>query len=73
MRKYMTDSDINDFKRFTEETLMNKYHMTEIEAHRAIRDSYLPQALKRDPGYVDHDTVEEWADFIYGEIKKNKI
>ena len=47
--------------------------MTEIEAHRAVRGSYLSQTLKRDPGYVDHDTVEEWADFIYGEIKKNRI
>ena len=69
----MNDSDINDFKRFVGESLMKKYHMTEIEARRAVRDSYLSQALKRDPGYVDHDTVEEWADFIYGEIKKIKF
>ena len=44
------------------------HNMTEVEAHRAVRDSYLSSALQRDKDYVEHDTVEEWADFIYDEV-----
>lgn len=64
----MKNSEIKEFKKYVCETLMKKYHMTEVEAHRAVRDSYLSLALERDNGYVEHDTVEEWADFIYEEI-----
>lgn len=69
----MTNAEIKEFKRFVRETLMKKYHMTEIEAQRAVRDSYLSKALKRDSGYVEHDTVEEWADFVYEEINQQEL
>ena len=47
--------------------------MSETEAHRAIQDSYLSEALKRDNGFADHDTIEEWADSIYEEYNQEKL
>lgn len=67
----MTNAEIREFKKFVRDVLVNQYHMNELEAHKAIRDSYLSQALKRDNGYVEHDTVEEWAEFIYDEYYQN--
>ena len=45
--------------------------MTEVEAHRAVRDSYLSSALQRDKDYVEHDTVEEWADLSMMKFMEN--
>ena len=51
-----------DFIRFTK--------MNELEAYRAVQESYLSKALQRDRDYVEHDTVEEWAEFIHNEINQ---
>lgn len=69
----MTVVQIKEFKSFVKQALMKIYGMNEINAQRAVRDSYLSQALKRDKNYVDHDTVEEWAEFIYNEIKGGEL
>lgn len=66
----MTNAEINEFKEFVGDVLVKKYNMNEIEAHCAIRDSYLSKALMQDKDYVVHDTVEEWADFIYAEVNR---
>jgi hypothetical protein len=64
----MNNAEIKEFKDFVRDTLINKYHMSEIEAAYAVRDSYLSTALKVDRDFVEHDTVEEWADFIYDKV-----
>jgi hypothetical protein len=69
----MKETEIKEFKYFVRDTLMNKYHMNEIEATRAVRDSYLSYALKMDKDFVEHDTVEEWADFIYNEVNQSEL
>ena len=69
----MKNAEINEFKKFVRQTLMKKYHMSEIEAQKAVRDSYLSLALKRDKNYVEHDSVEEWADFVYEEYQKENL
>lgn len=69
----MTSTGIREFKKYICEELVKKYHMSETEAHRAIQDSYLSEALKRDSGFADHDTIEEWADSIYEEYNQEKL
>jgi hypothetical protein len=69
----MKETEIKEFKHFVRDTLINKYHMNEIEATRAVRDSYLSCALKMDKDFVEHDTVEEWADFIYNEVNQAEL
>ncbi len=69
----MTNADIREFKQFVKEVLVKKYGFTEIEAHQAVKNSYLTIALKKDNNYVEHDTVDEWADFIYDEWSGNQL
>lgn len=69
----MTSAEIKEFKKYVKETLMKKYHMNEIEATRAVRDSYMSQALRTDKDFVEHDTVEEWADIIYDEVNSEEL
>lgn len=64
----MTKTEIKEFKDFVQEVLIKKYHLSELEAQRAVRNSYLSTALARDCDYVEHDTVEEWADYVYDEF-----
>lgn len=60
----MTNAEIEEFKMYVRDTLVKTYHMNEIEAMRAVRDSYLSKALEKDKGFVEHDTVEEWAELF---------
>ncbi len=69
----MTKSEIKEFKGFVRDTLMREYKMNELEAYRAVQDSYLSEALWRDSDYVEHDTVEEWAEFIFNEVSQRVL
>ena len=69
----MTNAEIKQFKRYVTDTLVKIYHMNEIEAARAVRDSYLSRALKNDKDFVEHDTVEEWAEIIHDEISNEEL
>ena len=69
----MTKSEIKEFKGFVRDTLMREYKMNELEAYRAVQDSYLSEALQRDSDYVEHDTVEEWAEFIFNEVSQRGL
>ena len=64
----MTNAEIREFKSYVRDTLVRKYHLNEVEATRAVRDSYLSKALA-----MDKDTVEEWAEFIYDEINHESL
>ncbi len=69
----MTNAEIKEFKKYVRETLIKNYHMNEIEAVRAVQASYLSKALAIDRDFVEHDTVEEWAEFIYDEINNEEL
>lgn len=69
----MTNKGNRKFKEFIKEVLVNHYHMDKAIAHKAVVNSYLSEALRKDPDYADHDSVEEWAEFVYNEWNnKNK-
>lgn len=69
----MTNAEIREFKSFVKDVLIKQYNMNEVEAHRAVRNSYLSEALRRDKGYVEHDTVEEWAEYIHKEVTNSAL
>ena len=64
----MTNADIREFKENVKQVIMKKYKLSEIDAYRAVKNSYLTQALIKDKDFVMHDTVEEWADFVHHEL-----
>ena len=47
--------------------------MNEMDAMRAVHDSYLSEALMMDRDFVEHDTVEQWAEFIHDEIMNKEL
>ena len=69
----MTNAEIKEFKKYVKDTLIKDYHMNEIEAARAVRDFYLSKALATDKDFVEHDTVEEWAEFTYNEMNNDEL
>lgn len=69
----MTNEAIKKFKKYLCEEIMDRYHISEIEAYNAVKKSYLSKILKRDPDFVDHDTLEEWATLVFEEWKENKM
>lgn len=69
----MTNVEIKEFKGFVKDVLIRKYNMNEVEAYRAVQNSYLSEALRRDKNYVEHDTVEEWAEFINDEVNRSEL
>ena len=69
----MTNADIRELKEFIKEVLVEHYHIDKTIAHKVVVNSYLSEALKKDPDYADHGTIEEWAEFVYNEWNnKNK-
>ncbi|MGN0427634.1 MAG: hypothetical protein ACI4F0_07520 [Agathobacter sp.] len=63
----MVKGEMKEFKALVKECLMLEYQMSEIQAHCAVRDSYFSTALRQSPELAMHDSVEEWARFIYNE------
>lgn len=69
----MSGAEIKEFKKYVAQCLVKQYGMSEIQAFKAVRNSYLSIALKKDPDYVIHDTVEEWADYVYNEKNREEL
>lgn len=69
----MTKAEIREFKGFVKDALIREFNMNELEAHHAVQNSYLSEALRRDRDYVEHDTVEEWAEFIFRENNQTEL
>ena len=69
----MYENRILEFKKYVVQSLISKYKMDELSAAKAVRNSYLSIALSNDPDYIMHDTVEEWADYIYEESAEDVL
>lgn len=65
----MTDSDINEFKSYVLQVLMEKYYLSKDESQQAINNSYLSNVLKSNDDFIFHDGVEECAKCIYEEMR----
>lgn len=63
----MTLEQIIEFKQLLQHCLIKSHHLSISEAYKAVQDSYLNKALKDDPDYADHDSIEYWAKIIYEE------
>lgn len=61
----MNNSMVKDFKKCIINILMKKYRLSELDARRAIRDSYFDESLKMSTQNTLHIDPEEWADDIY--------
>lgn len=61
----MLNDKVKEYKNSVLKCLMRKYGLSEFEANKAIRQSYLPESLKKYPEETIHDDIETTADDIY--------
>ena len=59
---------IKEIKDAIAEDLIENYKLTEVQARKAIRKSYLSEFMKDDPHFVDHESIEDLAKDIYREF-----
>jgi hypothetical protein len=57
--------NMRDFRRLVVDTLINRYGMDVIEAHRVVANSYISKALDDDVDCLDRNAVEQWAEMIF--------
>lgn len=48
--------------------LIEKYNMSEANARKAVKESFLYQSLQENPVDTMHDSVNSSADDVYAEI-----
>lgn len=53
-------------------SLIKRYNLSESEARKAVKESYLFEALKQTPEDAMHDSVNVSADDVFLEIYGNR-
>lgn len=61
----MNDSTVKEYKKCITDLLMKKYRLDELNARKAVRDSYFGESLKISRQNTLHIDPEQWADDIY--------
>ena len=61
----MTQNKVKEYRSSVLKCLIQKYGLSEFEANKAIRQSYLPDSLKKYPEETIHDDIETTADDVY--------
>lgn len=61
----MNNATVKEFKKCITDILMKKYQLNELQARKAIRDSYFDESLKMSRQNTLHTDPEQWADDIY--------
>lgn len=55
------------------EVLTKKYSLPEIEAYKAVKNSFLYDSLLNFPDETLHDDIETNADFVYQEYSSEEL
>ena len=54
-------------------TIVKKYHLSEIESYKAVKQSFLYDSLINFPEETLHDDIETNADFVYQDYTAEKL
>lgn len=57
--------DAKEYMNSVTNVIMKKYHLSEIEAYKAVKNSFLYDSLIKFPDETLHDDIETNADFVY--------
>ena len=57
--------DAKEYMRSVIETIIRKYHISEIESYSMVKKSFLYDSLLKFPDETIHDDIETNADFVY--------
>lgn len=65
--------DAKDYMNSVTHVIMNKYHLSEIDAYKAVKNSFLYDSLIKFPDETLHDDIETNADFVYEDYTSEKL
>lgn len=65
--------DAKDYMNSVINVLIKKYHLSEIEAYKAVKKSFLYDSLMKFPDETLHDDIETNADFVYEDYTSEQL
>ena len=65
--------DAKEYMKSVVETIIRKYHISEIEAYSMVKKSFLYDSLLKFPDETIHDDIETNADFVYEDYTSSNL
>lgn len=65
--------DAKEYMNSVVNVIVRKYHMSEIEAYRIVKKSFLYESLLKFPDETLHDDIETNADFVYEDYTSENL
>ena len=65
--------DAKEYMKSVVDIIIKKYHISEIEAYKAVKKSFLYDSLKKFPDETLHDDIETNADFVYQDYTTDQL
>ena len=65
--------DAKEYMNSVIETIITKYHMSEIESYKIVKRSFLYDSLVKFPDETIHDDIETNAVFVFQDYKAEQL
>lgn len=65
--------DAKEYMNSVVNVIVKKYHLSEIEAYKAVKKSFLYDSLMKFPDETLHDDIETNADFVYEDYTSEQL
>ena len=65
--------DAKEYMNSVVNSIVKRHNLSEIEAYKAVRNSFLYDSLVKFPDETLHDDIETNADFVYEDYTSEKL
>lgn len=65
--------DAKEYMNSVVNVIVKKYHLSEIEAYKAVKKSFLYDSLMKFPDETLYDDIETNADFVYEDYTSEQL
>ena len=65
--------DAKEYMNFVVNSIVKRHNLSEIEAYKAVRNSFLYDSLVKFPDETLHDDIDTNADFVYEDYTSEKL
>lgn len=65
--------DAKEYMNSVVNVIVKKYHLSEIEAYKAVKKSFLYDSLMKFPDETLHDDIETNADIVYEDYTSEQL
>ena len=65
--------DAKEYMNSVVNVIVKKYHLSEIEAYKAVKRSFFYDSLMKFPDETLHDDIETNADFVYEDYTSEQL